>query len=322
MESTKGQYVDIITSMDEENKKCVDCNAENPTKISVNNGILICEKCAEEHQKLGFKVSYIRDLNDEFDEYLLNYLTLGSNSKFKRFLSEEHIDETYDIQKKYLTKACDYYRKVLKQKVKGDPLLEKNYENPNEILEEVDNYFPEFENYQIKLPTPSSKNKNKVQQAKNALTHFGANLFGLGKKAYSGVKQGAKFVAVKAQPAAKFVKKESIIAGKFVKKETIVAGKYVGKKVGGAYNDLKKKIVKLNKKNGNVPPSNNEQEGEGQGEGPQEDEKQEGGEQPAVEGGDNINNQDEPKVENNETPDTGALSNQPLGEIHQDQADA
>lgn len=337
MESKKeGKYADIIVSMDEENKKCVDCEAENPTKISLNNGVLICESCAEKHLQLGYSISYIRDLNDEFDEYLLNYLTLGSNSKFKRFLVDEHIDESYPIEKKYLTKACDYYRRILKLKVRGDALFDKNYENPNEILEAPENFFPEFENYQLKKINPVHS-KTKVQQAKNVLSHFGAGLFGFGKKAVSGIKQGANFVAVKAQPATKQIKKGAGVAGKFVKKEAGVAGKLIGKgahaagKVAGnAYNNLKNNIAKLNKKKGNVPNINDIQ-GEDvkepgvNNEGAEGNEQafdlgKEGGQQegqgPVVGGGEEQNNNknDEPKTngENMDLPVTGELSNQPL----------
>ena len=121
MEINKSQYKDIILSIDEENIKCADCGKENPTKVSVNNGIIICEGCALQHLELGSNVSYIRDLSGDFDEYLLNYFTLGGNSKFKRFLADEKVDTTLPINKKYLTRACEFYRINLKRKVFQDP---------------------------------------------------------------------------------------------------------------------------------------------------------------------------------------------------------
>ena len=45
---------------------------------------------------------------------------MGSNTKFKRFLVEESIDPTMPIEQKYLTKACDFYRRNLKKKVSGE----------------------------------------------------------------------------------------------------------------------------------------------------------------------------------------------------------
>ena len=61
MEAAKNnQYKDIILSIDEENNKCVDCGKENPTKVSVNNGVILCEECATEHSQLGTKISFVR----------------------------------------------------------------------------------------------------------------------------------------------------------------------------------------------------------------------------------------------------------------------
>ena len=284
MESAKtGQYKDIILSIDEENNKCADCEKENPTKVSVNNGIVLCEGCAAQHAQLGPSISYIRELSDNFDEYLLNYFTLGSNSKFKKFLKEENVDTTLPINQKYITKACDFYRINLKKKVQGEKLLEKNYENPNEILENPENHFPEFENYDIKGNAPKG-NTTKMGQAKKVLGNIGNGLFNFGKKMYSGVKQGANYVAVKAQPATQQVKKGVV---------------FMGHQVGGAYTNIKKKIISKNK----AEPKNEEQQKEGQN----------------PEMNNNVeNNQEEeqPKEEekkNEEGP--GELMNQPLGNV-------
>ena len=84
------QKGDIILSIDEENNKCADCGKENPTKVSVNNGIVICEGCAAEHTQLGPTISFVRELSDYFDEYLLNYFVLEGNSrKFRFFFSNK-----------------------------------------------------------------------------------------------------------------------------------------------------------------------------------------------------------------------------------------
>ena len=230
MELSKGQYKDIILSIDEENIKCADCGKENPTKVSVNNGIILCEGCALQHLELGPNVSYIRDLSGEFDEYLLNFFTLGGNSKFKRFLKDENVDTNFPINKKYLTKACEFYRINLKKKVQGSDLLKKKYENPNEIVENMENNFPEFEDYVIK-----NQKQGKTQplgQAKKLIGNIGSGLFSFGKKMYSGVKQGANFVAVKAQPATNKIKKGAA---------------FMGHQVGEVYSNIKSKITSLNK---------------------------------------------------------------------------
>lgn len=318
-EEHTGKYRDIIISIDEGNKNCVDCNKENPNKVSINNGVVICEACAEQHKQLGTMVSYIRDLDGDFDEYLLNYFSLGSNTKFKRFLSEEKIDESLPIEKKYFTRACDFYRKNLKQKVGGGKLLEKDYENPNEILEHPENSFPEFENYELKK-TGGGK-KTKVQQAKKVLGNFGLGIFNLGKnvgkKVVTEVKQGANFVAVKAGPATQQLKKAATNVGKNVGKAAVGVGKGVGKaatnmghKAGVAFSNIKHKIEdKKHKKKG--------QEGEGGEKEGEEEKKEESSPQQGNEaqGGENQQEgaKEEPKEENPE-PQTGELVNQPLGE--------
>ena len=230
MELSKEQYKDIILSIDEENNKCADCGKENPIKVSVNNGIILCEGCALQHLELGPNISYIRDLAGDFDEYLLNYFTLGGNSKFIKFLKEENVDTSLPINKKYLTKACEFYRINLKKKVQGQNLIKKNYENPNEIVENMENNFPEFEDYTLKNQK-QGKNQ-KIVQAKKILGNIGSGLFSFGKKMYSGVKQGANYVAVKAQPATYKIKKGAV---------------YMGHQVGDVYSNIKHKIVGANK---------------------------------------------------------------------------
>ena len=60
----------------------MDCGKDNPTKVSINNGVIICEECAEKHDELGHSISFLKDIDDDFDEYLLNFIVFGSNSKF------------------------------------------------------------------------------------------------------------------------------------------------------------------------------------------------------------------------------------------------
>ena len=87
-ETKKADKSNIIYSIDEQNKLCVDCGAENPTKVSINNGVIICENCAKEHESLGSSVSFLKNINDDYDEFLISFVIMGSNTKFKRFLSK------------------------------------------------------------------------------------------------------------------------------------------------------------------------------------------------------------------------------------------
>ena len=303
----KGQYKDIILAIDEENKKCVDCGKDNPTKTSVNNGVVICEECAAKHSQLGPTISYVRDLGDTFDEYLLNYFTLGGNSKFKRFINEEKVDTSLPIDKKYLTKACEFYRINLKMKVSGEKLLEKKYDNPNEIIEKPENHFPEFENYDLKFA--KQENKSTIDQAKKILGNLGSGLFSFGKKVFDGAKQGANFVATKAKPATTQIKK---------------GASFMTQKVGDMYTNIKNKIattINKDKKDGG-------EKKEDKVEDKKEEQKEEQKEEKNDENNENKNDIKEDKVDNNNngkdllkeedkkkedpTDSIGVILNQPL----------
>ena len=144
-EEKLNEKINIIYTIDEENKKCVDCGAENPTKVSINNGVIICEECSKQHEELGHSISFIKNINDDFDEFLINFIVMGSNTKFKRFLTQENVDTSLPIKSKYKTQAVNYYRKNLRDKIEGKKETEKTYKDANEIIEdEEENIFPEF----------------------------------------------------------------------------------------------------------------------------------------------------------------------------------
>ena len=224
----KSEKINLIISIYEENNICVDCEEKYPTKISINNGVIICENCAKKHEQLGHSISLIKDIEDDFDEYLLNFLVFGSNSKFKRFLISEEVDPSLPIEKKYLTKACYFYRKNLKRKVKGENVeTEKDYENPNEIVENGENEFKEFDDY--KLKTKVIHEGALKQKGNTTLNKLGDSLFSVGKKMLGGIKSGANYVAKKTE-----VPSKNIIKG---------AG-FVGKKIGNAYEKIKHNFIK------------------------------------------------------------------------------
>jgi len=142
----QSEKINIIYSIDEENKKCVDCGAENPTKVSINNGVIICQNCAKEHEELGHSISFLKNIEDDFDEFLIHFIVMGSNTKFKRFLTQENVDSKLPIKSKYKTNAVYFYRKNLKAKVEGKKEFEKDFEDPNALVgEEDENIFPEFQ---------------------------------------------------------------------------------------------------------------------------------------------------------------------------------
>ena len=239
----KKEKINLILAIDEENNKCVDCEKINPTKISINNGIVICESCAEKHLLLGPSISYIKDIDDDLDEYLLNFLVFGSNSKFKRFLISEQVDPSLPIEKKYMTKACYFYRKNLKKKVKGENIeTEKDYEKGDDLVEDGVNDFEEFENYKIKskvIHEGSLKSKDNINTTLNKL---GGSLLSVGKKMFGGIKFGANYVEKKLEGPSK-----NIIKG---------AGN-IGKKIGNTYEKIKNNFIKgKNKENKNEEMKN------------------------------------------------------------------
>ena len=149
VEEEKKDYADIIFNYDDENKKCVDCGAENPTMASINNGVTICETCSKSHTSLGYAISYLRPLNAEWDDYLLYFMEVGGNSQFKKQIEKLGLNPKFPIDMKYKSCAVDYYRRNLKAKVTNTKESEVDYKDPNETMINPANSFPEFENYEL-----------------------------------------------------------------------------------------------------------------------------------------------------------------------------
>ena len=240
------EKINLILSIDEENNTCVDCGKTNPTKVSINNGVIICEECSIKHEELGHSISFIKNIDEDFDNYLLNFVVFGSNSKFKRFLTEEKVDPSLPLEKKYLTKACFFYRNNLKRKVQGEELLkEKDYEDPNEIIEieKIEDNYPEFDHYKMKSKVIHD---GSLQQKQNTtFNKLGGSILSLGKKMYGGIKYGANYVEKKMEAPTKTITKGAKIGAGFV-----------GKQVNKAYEMVKKNVIK-GKKN-----PNNENDGD------------------------------------------------------------
>lgn len=138
----------------EGNGTCFDCGKESPKWASLNNGILLCLKCAGIHRSFGLQISTIRSVQvDSWTEKQVKYISLGGNNKFKNFLSEYKIDQSSSSELKYKSKAAVYYRCMLKnevEKIFDDDYIKDEMEKPNletgvEIIEikqndkEIDN---------------------------------------------------------------------------------------------------------------------------------------------------------------------------------------
>ena len=137
----------VILNMDSSNKKCADCENENVTFVSINNGTVICSDCAEKHKHLSYWISFIKSFNEKWDDYLLKYLKNGGNSRYLKFCKDYKIENIQSIDR-YKTKGVEYYRLILKSEVMGfDPPDNINVNSAGEILENIENNYPEFENY-------------------------------------------------------------------------------------------------------------------------------------------------------------------------------
>ena len=107
--------IKYLLEKDYENKICVECKSPMPTHVSINNAIILCGVCAEKHKQLGYNISYIRELKDEWDQYLLNFLERGGNSKYIRFCNQYELNQM-PIEEKLKTKIMDYYRLLVSKK--------------------------------------------------------------------------------------------------------------------------------------------------------------------------------------------------------------
>ena len=167
---------------DYENKVCVECKCPMPSFVSINNAILLCDQCAQRHMKLGYNVSYVRNIMSDWDAYLYTYMDRGGNSRFIR-LSNKYNLKDLPIEQKYNTRILEYYRLLIKSEVLADaPPFEIPYEVAKEPINNNIIYFPEFENYQIYEGNfkPEKKSKGYVDAFRFVGNGLGsmANYFG------------------------------------------------------------------------------------------------------------------------------------------------
>ena len=167
----------LIYKIDEENYLCVDCGKVKSSFLSINNGVTICYLCAQEHQLLGHSISYLKNINDQLDEYLFNFIVFGSNTRFKQFIEKEKMEPSLSITKKYKTKAIYFYRKLLKNKVLENEAPLKDYEDPNEIVKDNNkDEYPEFNKYKIKnqiIQKGQFKKESKIKNILNKIISLG-----------------------------------------------------------------------------------------------------------------------------------------------------
>ena len=175
--------INYFYNLDSENKICFDCGGPFPCFISINNGVFICKFCAENHQKnLNYNISFIYDINSEFDQYLLSFVKRGGNSRFKRLCNQYEVpcmslsQNNSEKINKYIIRLGEYHRLLLKSEIDcSEPPPPLYRENAHEPINVNIMYFPEFENYHLFQGNNISKsginniniNNNNISNNKN-----------------------------------------------------------------------------------------------------------------------------------------------------------
>ena len=106
---------------------------------------------------------------------------MGSNTKFKRFLLREKLDPNLSIKEKYQTQAVNYYRKNLRAKVEGKDEIKKEYEDPNEIVKDKEDLYPEF-NKKYVVKNQVLRKGNLISQNKFSFKYIFNKVFNRTKK--------------------------------------------------------------------------------------------------------------------------------------------
>lgn len=99
------------------------------------------------HKNFGYEISYIRSIEDQFDDYLVGFFIYGGNKKFRKNLRNMGVNLDQKKGNLYRTYGADYYRRDLKSIVKGNSHLDIDFEKANEVMKNETNNFPEFANY-------------------------------------------------------------------------------------------------------------------------------------------------------------------------------
>lgn len=90
-----------------ENAVCIDCNARNPTWISLTFAIHLCLNCSGRHRQFGSHISFVRSIDmDKFTREQLERISCGGNGRaksyFKKYgLTRQPVDYASAVAQKY-----------------------------------------------------------------------------------------------------------------------------------------------------------------------------------------------------------------------------
>ena len=137
MQGVPNNVLNQIMSI-EGNNICIDCQAPNPTFVSINNAVFLCENCAYIHKGLGSHISLIKSLiNEPLTLMEIALLRIGGNVRFDNLVKEYGIQQEQDKQFKYKLQFAEYYRSLL--------LAEVNKEGNPQEYEKIVNSKPSLE---------------------------------------------------------------------------------------------------------------------------------------------------------------------------------
>eukprot|EP00922_Rhytidocystis_sp_ex-Travisia-forbesii_P037440 GHVS01055805.1.p1 GENE.GHVS01055805.1~~GHVS01055805.1.p1 ORF type:complete len:456 (+),score=113.24 GHVS01055805.1:389-1756(+) len=102
-----------------ENRSCIDCNARNPTWISLSYGVYLCLTCSGKHRRMGTHLSFVRSTEmDKFSPEQLLRMELGGNGKARLFFRDHGLLDGKHIE--YQTsKVAVKYKQQLDKDVHG-----------------------------------------------------------------------------------------------------------------------------------------------------------------------------------------------------------
>ena len=172
MENSSGSNIPDILK-EEGNSECVDCGAAEVKWISLNNGVFLCDKCAETHRTFGMSVSQILSIQlPTWSENQLLFLKKGGNKNYKKNLTEYNIAPSASLDVKYKSKAASYYRRYLKNEV--DKETDPKYVSTTIIKPDLKDA-EQIE--EVNEETPNEEKKEEQKAPTNTMVGFMANLF-------------------------------------------------------------------------------------------------------------------------------------------------
>jgi len=224
--------INYFYNLDSENKICFDCGGPFPCFISINNGVFICKFCAENHRKnLNYNISFIYDINSEFDQYLLSFVKRGGNSRFKRLCNQYEVpcmslsQNNSEKINKYIIRLGEYHRLLLKSEIDcSEPPPPLYRENAHEPINVNIIYFPEFENYHLFQGNNISKsgisnnniNRNEIRNDNNVDDSMKSKIWEGTKNTFDVVKTTGEIIYNTSKPIVSFIGNAAFTGIKYI----------------------------------------------------------------------------------------------------------